>query len=89
MIYHLANLDVLGERRFQVIWKIVLNNLYKPIYDIIIITFIALDSKSVKVGQESGKIHKFESLKNGKNFLDEPKSLYHNFWNAVCCNEKI
>lgn len=89
MIYYLANFDVLGERRFQITWKIVLSNLYKSIYDIIIITFIALDSKSVNVGQESRKIHKFESLKNGESFLDEPKSLYHNFWNAVCCNEKI
>ena len=89
MIYYLAKFDVLGESVFWVIWKIVLNNLYKAIYDIIIIAFIAFDYKSVSVGQECQKIHRFQSLKNGKSFLDEPKNICHNFWNAIYCNEKI
>ena len=90
MIYYLAKFDVLGESVFWVIWKIVLNNLYKARYDIIIIiAFIAFDYKSVRVGQEYQKIQRFQSLKNGKSFLDEPKNICHNFWNAICCNEKI
>lgn len=90
MIYYLAKFDVLGESVFWVIWKIVLNNLYKARYDIIIIiAFIAFDYKSVRVGQECQKIHRFQSLKNGKSFLDEPKNICHNFGNAICCNEKI
>ena len=36
MIYHLTKFQVLGECGFWVIWRIVMNNLWKPIYDIIL-----------------------------------------------------
>ena len=36
MIYHLTKFQVLGECGFSVIWRIVMNNLWKPIYDIIL-----------------------------------------------------
>ena len=36
MIYHLIKFQVLSECGFWVIWRIVMNNLWKPIYDIIL-----------------------------------------------------
>ena len=41
----------------------------------------AMDDRKKK--REGQKYKKFEYLKNEKSFLDETKSIFHNFWRAI------
>ena len=39
--------------------------------------------ESGKCGKEEEKLQKFEYPENGKNFLDEIKNIFYNFWRTI------
>ena len=70
---HLAIFNALFRRGFWVIPKII-GNLSKPLHKVVI---FSLSSKPEDVGQERGKLQKFEYLKNKQSTLSEIKSIFH------------
>ena len=45
--------------------------------------------ESGKCGKEEEKLQKFEYPENGKNFLDEIKNIFYNFWRTIIWWKKI
>ena len=82
LIYHLANFAAQIQSGFWVIPKITFANLCKAYHDVIIIPASAVLSNLKNPGQGEGKLQKTEYLENEKSFLDEIKSIFHNFWRA-------
>ena len=64
---------------FWDIAKIASANLCKSIYHIINYSTSICPFESRKCGKEGKKLQKFEYLENKKSFLDEIKSIFHNF----------
>ena len=79
MVYHPTNFDALVQSGFWVISKTRFANLCKSDWDVIIIPVSTVPSNLEKLGEEEGKLLNLEYLENEMSFLDEIKSIFHNF----------
>ena len=67
---------------FWVIAEITFTNLYEPIHDVIIIS-VLYNPLNDKMWKGKGKIQNIEYLENEQSFLDEIKTIFHNFLNLL------
>ena len=82
VMYNLGNFDDLIQTSFWVIPKVTFANLCKPIHDVIIIP-VSSDPWIWKLDGKEKNLQKVEYLENEKGILDEIKSIFCNFWNAL------
>ena len=83
VIYYLTKFDDIIYSSFWVIPKITSANSSKPIHVIINYSTSICPFESGKCGEKGKKLQKLEYLENEKSFLDEIKSIFHNFWRAI------
>ena len=81
VIYYLGNFDDLIQSDFLVVPKITFANLCKAHSQHNYFSFV-WPFEFGKCENEGKKLRKIEYLDNKKSFLDEIKSIFHNFWNA-------
>ena len=73
VIYHLGNCD------FSVIPKIEVDNLCKPIHDVITVPVSSDPLNLEAVERKEKELQKTEYLQNGKSILDQIKAIFHYF----------
>ena len=64
---------------FELLQKLHLKNLCRPIHDIINYSTSICPFESGKCGKEGKKLQKFEYLENEKSFFDEIKNIFYSF----------